>query len=170
MISEDIDTFDEFEREFTNQYWGQTQQMRARQDLTFGSYRVGGYESRENYIIKKYSTVRHLTPKMIEEDIVTQLIRHFDKEVVHAVALRGVKTIKDLIELMKKLDDVDIKENRNTNKRNYNNYQRYDNSQYPSLKERNDSANERSGNNYHHCAKNSRRIYSSRCEQISRIK
>ncbi|KAK9728855.1 hypothetical protein QE152_g16993 [Popillia japonica] len=102
MISEDVATFEEFEREFTNQYWGQTQQMRARQDLMFGSYRVGGYESRENYIIKKYSIVRHLTPKMVEEDIVTQLARHFDKEVIHAVALRGVKTIKELIELMQK--------------------------------------------------------------------
>ncbi|KAK9716763.1 hypothetical protein QE152_g24568 [Popillia japonica] len=80
MISEDVATFEEFEREFINQYWGQTQQMRARQDLMFGSYRVGGYESRENYIIKKYSIVRHLTPKMVEEDIVTQLARHFDKE------------------------------------------------------------------------------------------
>ncbi|KAK9745786.1 hypothetical protein QE152_g6620 [Popillia japonica] len=128
MISEDVATFEEFEREFTNQYWGQTQQMRARQDLMFGSYRVGGYESRENYIIKKYSIIRHLTPKMVEEDIVTQLARHFDKE---------------------KLDDVDIRENRNSTSRNFGSYQRYDNGQYSSHKERNDNANERMRNYQH---------------------
>lgn len=112
MVSDDVQTFAEFEQRFRNQYWGQTQQMRVRQDLLFGQYRVGGYESREMYIIKKYAVIKHLTPPIAEIDVVMQLTRHFDYDVVHAVALRGVETIEQLIDLVKKLDDADTRDRR----------------------------------------------------------
>lgn len=127
MISEDVQTFDDFETEFIKQYWGQTQQMRVRQDLLFGKYRVGGYESRESYIIKKYSIIRHLTPVISESDIVAQLTRHFDNDIVHAVALRGVDNIKQFLELVKKLDNIDMGERfRNNNNQSHNNQRTYE--------------------------------------------
>lgn len=107
MVSDDVRTFSEFEKKFISQYWGQTQQMRVRQDLLLGHYRQGGYDSREMYVIKKYSMIKYLIPRIEEIDVVTQLTRHFDNDVIHAVALRGVETIEQLIELVKKLDEAE---------------------------------------------------------------
>lgn len=144
MIMDDVIDFKDFESRFTRQYWGQTQQRRIRHDLIFGKYRSGS--SRENYVIRKYSFLKYIIPKIEESDIVSQLAAHFDHNVTQTVALQGIETIEELLELVKRLDDIDEKgynfnggnvntnylhrnndgnnrNNYNGNRRNNNNYQ-----------------------------------------------
>jgi hypothetical protein len=114
-----VENFSMFKDKFIDQYWGNEQQQKIRQNLNFGKYKTGYYYNKEMYAIKKISILKYLIPKLEEADIVTNLARHYDQDIIQAVAIQGINDITSLLKLLRRMDVTEISKERGNYNRNY---------------------------------------------------
>lgn len=141
LIEERYENFDQFEKLFIENYWGQEYQNKIRMQLINGKYDPNGYYLREKYILKKFSYARHLQPKLQENELVSYLANHFNDNIRDVILIQQIDTIERLIQYLRRLDgrnnfnrredgqarkneQTEDGQNRNMNydRRNWNNY------------------------------------------------
>lgn len=93
IIKYGIHSFDDFENQFINKYWGSQVQENVRDRLEYGRYRPNGSMSAVQYVQKHILQCRQLVPPIMDQHLITKLSRHFCKEIQVAVLVRSIKDI-----------------------------------------------------------------------------
>lgn len=127
IIEDKYKTVNEFVDLFLNNYWGENYQAKIRENLFNGKYIEYKGCSREKYILRKYSYVQHLEPKMPEVEIVKYFARHFNESIRDVILIQGIDTIEKLLQYLRRLDDVKLdqfKNNTGTSYESNDNYRR----------------------------------------------
>nr|XP_022910164.1 GATA zinc finger domain-containing protein 4-like [Onthophagus taurus] len=125
MVSEKCSTFQDFSREFINQFWNRSQQDQLRVELLAGTYKDNS-GSRENYACKLYNKCKYIYG-LDENTIAMYLLSHFRTTDNNSVLCQTVRNMNELIEILRRLDTYNnlTKLNPNNNNNNNKNYQYY---------------------------------------------
>ncbi|KAK9718055.1 hypothetical protein QE152_g23411 [Popillia japonica] len=99
VVENTFASFEEFEVLFLSKFWSETEQDKIRSNLYMGKFNAQKGNSREQYFINRYATVRHLTPKLTEKEIIKHFARHYDFEIHKTVIVQNITTFKDFCEI-----------------------------------------------------------------------
>lgn len=106
IVEDKYDTLEQFIEIFLANFWGEAQQSKVREKLFNGRYRENMNDSKERYVLKKYSDVRYLEPKMPDTEIIKYLARHFNDEIRDVILIQGIDTIDRLLQYLRRIEDV----------------------------------------------------------------
>lgn len=106
IVEDKYESFEEFAALFLTNYWGENHQSKIRENLFNGRYLENIGFSREKYILKKYSYVRHLEPRMPDSEIVKYFSRHFSENIRDVILIQGIDTIEKMLQYLRRIDDV----------------------------------------------------------------
>lgn len=173
IIEDKYETVEEFVDLFLNNYWSENYQAKIRESLFNGKYVENKGCGREKYILRKYSYVQHLEPRMPDGEVVKYFARHFNENIRDVILIQGIDTIEKLLQYLRRLDDVKLdqfsnnstgiryEKNNNYEERN-NGYRREDygrNSDYTRNNQGNNGEKEWTGNKNNYYGKYQNRGY-----------
>ncbi|XP_043288413.1 myb-like protein P [Venturia canescens] len=105
LVEDQVNSFEDVEKRFTNRFWSHDVQRRVRKDLEFGKYpEKPGKLTKVEYATRTFGAARDLIPPPSDPDIVASLSQHFTEEIRATIISRGFETLEQLIELLEKLD------------------------------------------------------------------
>lgn len=159
MIREECEDWLQFENMFIEYFWSDALQSKIRENLYTGKYLEGGMP-RENYAMKKLDNIKYLTPKVLEEDAIKYLARHFTNDIYEFIMVNNLKDKKRFLDYLRRIDDMkSMRTNYNREENNrrdgwrasWNKKEEIDNREerYPKNKNNNPQRNSNYGNNYH---------------------
>ncbi|KAK9694600.1 hypothetical protein QE152_g33426 [Popillia japonica] len=105
VVENTFASFGEFEVLFLSKFLSETEQDKIRSNLYTGKFNAQKGNSREQYFINRYATVRHLTPKLTEKEIIKHFAR-YDFEIHKTVIVQNITTFKDFCEILRQYDDL----------------------------------------------------------------
>lgn len=101
----DFNDVHEARNEFTNYFWGETQQAKFREKLYQGKYKPSKNLRMADYALDLARKAKTLEPPMGDAEIIRCVKRHFDKEISREIKIATTKTVSDLIFLLEQLND-----------------------------------------------------------------
>lgn len=101
-VQDSVHTFREFEIKFLNRYWNNEIQKKLKTQLAMGKFNREGKLTRVEYAIRMSNHARDLN--IPENDAVSAIGEHFDKETANAIWGWKIKTLDDLIEFLERVD------------------------------------------------------------------
>ncbi|XP_043271185.1 putative uncharacterized protein DDB_G0272516 [Venturia canescens] len=105
LVEDQVNSFEDIEKRFTNRFWSHDVQRRVRKDLEFGKYpEKPGKLTKVEYATRTFGAARDLIPPPSDPDIVASLSQHFTEEIRATIISRGFETLEQLIEFLEKLD------------------------------------------------------------------
>ncbi|XP_043271254.1 putative uncharacterized protein DDB_G0272516 [Venturia canescens] len=105
LVEDQVNSFEDVEKRFTNRFWSHDVQRRVRKDLEFGKYpEKPGKLTKVEYATRTFGAARDLIPPPSDPDIVASLSQHFTEEIRATIISRGFETLEQLIEFLEKLD------------------------------------------------------------------
>lgn len=95
-----ISSWDEFKSKFLSRFWGDEIQRDIKRDIEYGFYKEESKITWSEYAGRKFATAIGLNPPMLEEEIVRNLIRHFDDPIVEAARCRNIKEMDSFLSFL----------------------------------------------------------------------
>lgn len=108
---------EEAKESFREYFWGDEQQVRFRENLCTGRYRIEKGESMGEYTMNLARQAKYLEPPMSDHEIIRCIKRHFGSDVTREIKPSTARTISELATL---LEDIEyekkvIKQNKKLN-------------------------------------------------------
>lgn len=125
VVENTFSSFEEFELLFLSKFWSETEQDKIRSNLYMGKFNAQKGNSREQYFINRYATVRHLTPKLTEKEIIKHFSRHYDFEIHKTVIIQNITSFKDFCDILRQYDDLYKHKNSTPTQHQHDNYTPY---------------------------------------------
>lgn len=115
LIQDQINSFEEFERLFVEQYLGIHEQDRLKVIVFNQKYNPRSAISRQHYFLDLYYKAKFLLPEWSEIDLIKNISKHYDFDVYKDVITKRISTSQEFITLLKDYDIVyNFKDTQNT--------------------------------------------------------
>lgn len=101
LIKDEITTGKYIERAFLKKYYSRDIQRRITHKLELERYRIRRILTRAEYFIDRLVILRHMTPKLTEDKIMTY---HFEQIIQDLIRVQNVITVKDMENLLQRED------------------------------------------------------------------
>jgi len=112
-----INTYEQFEKSFKDQFWGRKEQDRILNKLVTGKFYIGGTMNRWEYALNLYELAQELKVKLTDDQIIQYLVRHYEPHVVDCFNHRNEYNWDSFILFLR--DYTDLKSNHYNVERNY---------------------------------------------------
>lgn len=99
--------FEYFRHIFTNKYWNTARQHKIRANLSYGQFHPHQNTSMADYILHFSQYLRHLRPRISDEDFIMLMTRHFPMKIQNYLLIAKPRTIIDMIDLVTALEGQD---------------------------------------------------------------
>lgn len=106
LLENTVSSFEEFEQEFLNRFWGNSKQSCVLSKLFTGRYNNRNENSRVAYCARIFHELQYISPKLSEEDIIIHLAKHFGNQIYMQFLLNQRNTYNELIRTLKLYDEI----------------------------------------------------------------
>lgn len=103
---------EEFKADFLTTYWGEKEQNELRRTIVQGSWNQEETSSMLDYFLALVGKAQMLTFKLPETQIVTDLIRHFPRNVQQGWVTSKINSIIETADYLRSMDDINKSERR----------------------------------------------------------
>lgn len=105
----DPETIEEAKEALLDNYRGEEQQGRYREEIYTGMYEINCGMTMSEYALNLSNQARYLKPPMSEREIIRCVKRHFEKDIAREIRPTTVKNIEELVTM---LDEVEYENER----------------------------------------------------------
>jgi hypothetical protein len=108
----------DFKSDFLKSYWGSYDQNELRRSIVHGTWDRIKEPLMANYFIKIVGQTKMLSYSMSEEQLISDIIRHFPRYVQQSFITSKSKTILETAEFLRSMDEVNKQEFKQSNSTN----------------------------------------------------
>ena len=126
LVEKDINSFDSFVDLFKKRYWNITIKDGLRRIFNSGAYSIKGKQTRVQYALKLFNIAEDLEISNDQEEIINQIIPHFDPDIRRIIRSLRTKTRDEFLDILEQADNDD-RSIRNRQEPNWQNKKPYSN-------------------------------------------
>ncbi|XP_046966780.1 uncharacterized protein LOC124534805 [Vanessa cardui] len=99
-------TLDDFKTDFLQTYWGESEQNKIRRDIVCAKWNKAQHPTMLSHFLSLTSQVRMLSFTIPEEQLVSDMIRHYPRHIQQMWAMSKGDTVIELTNFLRNLDDI----------------------------------------------------------------
>lgn len=103
---------EDFKTDFLTTYWGEKEQNEIRRTIVQGSWNQEEASSMLDYFLALVGKAQMLTYKLPERQIITDLIRHFPKNIQQGWVTSKINSIIETADFLRSMDDINKSDRR----------------------------------------------------------